>query len=189
MVKIRPLMPVLAVLLIAMLIVQIAVLVVSIPDIQYFMAAGKSIIPPDGKAYYGVQLSWGDDTPAAYTSRLGKAPAVFGDYRSFPLTSTDKQILSQEVDLIAAVHGKLMLTLEPMGGLSTVTDQAAHDLSSVLADYNSRGVDVFVRFAQEMNGSWYPWGQHPMAYVNAFRVVARAVHQQTFRSFMLWGPN
>ncbi len=149
----------------------------------------RVVIPPDGSAYYGVQLSWDVDTPAAYTSRLGKAPLVYGDYRTFPLSSTDKLTLSQEVDEIAAAHGKLMLTLEPWGGLSTVTATAISDLVSALADYNSRGVDVFVRFAQEMNGSWYPWGQHPIAYVSAFRNVAKAVHQGTSKSVMVWGPN
>ncbi len=146
-------------------------------------------IPPDGSAYYGVQLSWDDDTPAAYASRLGKTPVVYGDYRAFPLSSTDKLALSQEVDQIAAVHGKLMLTLEPWGGLSTVTWGPIHDLVSVLANYNSRGVDVFVRFAQEMNGSWYPWCQQPAAYVAAFRKVARNVHLYAPNSVMVWGPN
>jgi len=147
------------------------------------------VIPPDGSAYYGVQLDWSVDSPAAYTSRLGKAPMVYGDYRTFPLSSDDELALSQEVDQIAALHGKLMLTLEPWGGLSTVTLTAVSELVSVLADYNSRGVDVFVRFGQEMNGSWYPWCQHPTAYVKAFRLVATAVHQGAPNSVMVWAPN
>jgi hypothetical protein len=179
----------LALLLVAVLVTLVAGLFISLQQIQQLAADGKSVIPPDGKAYYGVQLSWEKDTPEAYTSRLGKAPAVFGDYRSFPLTSADRQALSREVDQVAAVHGKLMLTLEPREGLSKVTERTAHDLSSTLDGYNSRGVDIFVRFAQEMNGSWYPWGQHPAAYVSTFRVVAKAIHQNTLRSFMVWAPN
>ncbi|HEX9135113.1 MAG TPA: hypothetical protein VF844_22735 [Ktedonobacteraceae bacterium] len=146
-------------------------------------------IPPDGSAFYGVQLSWDDDTPAAYASRLGKTPVVYGDYRTFPLSSTDMLALSQEVDQIAAIRGKLMLTLEPWGGLSTVTWKPIHDLVSALANYNSRGVDVFVRFAQEMNGSWYPWCQQPAAYITAFRKIARNVHLYAPNSVMVWGPN
>ena len=45
-----------------------------------------------------------------------------------------------------------------------------------LATYNSRGVPVLVRFAQEMNGSWYSWSQQPTAYVDAFCLIAAAVH-------------
>src|SRR2546430_17079417 len=62
-------------------------------------------IPPNGYAYYGVQLSWDVDTPAAYASRLGKTPVVYGDFVAFPLNTTDKLAMSQEVDQIAAVHG------------------------------------------------------------------------------------
>ena len=146
-------------------------------------------IPPNGYAYYGVQLSWDVDTPAAYASRLGKTPVVYGDFVAFPLNTTDKLAMSQEVDQIAAVHGKLMLTLEPMGGLNAVTSAAIRDLVTVLANDNARGVDIFVRFAQEMNGSWYPWGQQPTAYVSAFRNVAKAVHQGAPKSAMVWAPN
>ena len=59
----------------------------------------------------------------------------------------------------------LLLTLEPTEGLATVTDEAIDDLVSTLRDANGSGVPVVVRFAHEMNGSWYAWGQHP-AYVS-----------------------
>ena len=175
------------ILVVAMLVLLVAVL--RIPLQNALSERMEVALPPDGKAYYGVQLSWNDDTPAAYTSRLGKAPAVYGDYRNFPLSSADKLVLSKEVRQIVTTHGKLMVTLEPWEGLSKVTPQAAHDLAVTLASYNSLGVDVFVRFAQEMNGSWYPWGQHPTAYINAFRIVARAIHLEAPRTVMVWGPN
>ena len=40
-----------------------------------------------------------------------------------------------------------------------------------------------------MNGSWYPWGQQPEAYVAAFRLVADAVHAGAPASAMVWAPN
>ena len=48
---------------------------------------------------------------------------------------------------------------------------------------------VVVRFAHEMNGSWYPWGQQPAAYVEAFRRVAGAVHTGAPGSAVMWAPN
>ncbi len=48
---------------------------------------------------------------------------------------------------------------------------------------------TFVRFAHEMNGSWYPWSQDPVAYVAAFRRVATAVHDRSPGSAMVWAPN
>ncbi len=47
----------------------------------------------------------------------------------------------------------------------------------------------YVRFAHEMNGSWYRWGQQPLAYVQAFRMVASAVHRYAPGNAMLWSPN
>jgi hypothetical protein len=58
-----------------------------------------------------------------------------------------------------------------------------------MAAINRRGVPVMVRFAQEMNGSWYPWGQQPAAYTRAFRALAKAVHASAKGTAMMWAPN
>jgi hypothetical protein len=54
---------------------------------------------------------------------------------------------------------------------------------------NKDGVPVIVRFAHEMNGSWYPWSQQPQEYVAAFRRMASAVHRHAPGSAMMWAPN
>lgn len=151
--------------------------------------AQRAPIPADGQTYYGVQLSWDVDTPAAYATRLGRAPAVYGDFVTFPLSAADRALLGHKVAEIAAMHGMFMLTVMPNGGLATVTDAAAQTLGRTLAAYNRRGVPVFVRFGHEMNGSWYAWGQQPAAYVRAFRRVARAVHRDAPLSSMVWAPS
>lgn len=51
-----------------------------------------------------------------------------------------------------------------------------------------RGVPILVRYAHEMNGSWYPWGQQPDAYVDSFRRVADAVRSAP-DSEIVWAPN
>ena len=53
-----------------------------------------------------------------------------------------------------------------------MTDAALTELRGTLTRINDSGVPVIVRFAHEMNGSWYPWGQQPTEYVAAFRRVA-----------------
>ncbi len=172
----------------ALLTVLIATLVsaitVSVPN-----AHAAVPVPVDGRTYYGVQLAWEFDSPADYASRLGKSPMVYGEYVPFPLSRETKSSLSRKVDKIAAQRGMLMLTLMPNGGLNTVTPGAIRDLGSVLANYNSRGVKVFVRFGHEMNGSWYAWGQQPSAYKNAFRKVADGVYRRAPDSVMVWAPN
>ena len=67
--------------------------------------------------------------------------------------------------------------------------RAATDLADRLAAYGADGVPTIVRFAHEMNGSWYPWGQDPAAYVATFRLVADTVHAGAPTGGMLWAPN
>jgi len=82
-----------------------------------------------------------------------------------------------------------LVTLEPHDGLDTVTPLAANDLAQLLANYNQGGIPVFVRFAHEMNGSWYPWSQQPTEYIRAFRMLAEAIHRHAPLTAMLWAPN
>jgi hypothetical protein len=91
---------------------------------------------------------------------------------------------------VASVEGIGLLTLEPHGGLETVTTEAAEEVARILHDHwLTSGVPTIVRFAHEMNGSWYPWGQRPEAYVEAFRTVAAAIHELAPASAMAWAPN
>jgi hypothetical protein len=46
-----------------------------------------------------------------------------------------------------------------------------------------------VRFAHEMNGSWYPWGQLPQLYIKTFRRFAQIIKLMTCRTAMVWAPN
>jgi hypothetical protein len=146
-------------------------------------------VPPDGEAYFGVQTQWDVDSPAEYAQRLGRIPAVFGMSAAFPLTGEDRTKLDGAVEQIAVVHAKFFLTLEPQQGLQTVTAATARDLATTIAAWNTKGVDVFVRFGQEMNASWHVWGQKPLEYVSAFRIVADAVHIYAPNAVMVWSPN
>ncbi len=114
---------------------------------------------------------------------------VYGEFVSFPLSTETKSYMLDRVDEVADQGGMLMLTLEPHKGLGTVTADAVDDLGSELAEYNSRGVGVFVRFAHGMNGSWEAWGQQPSDFVSAFRRVANDVHKRAPGSVMVWSPN
>lgn len=160
------------------------------PVLQPLHGAPANVpVPPDGNAYFGAQLNWSADSPAAYTARLGRSPAIYGRFISYPLSASDKKTLGGEVTQIGQQHAMFFLTLEPVGGLQTVNAASASDLASTLATWNEQGVDVFVRFGQEMNGSWYPWGQKPTEYIRAFRTVADAVHRVALKSVMVWSPN
>lgn len=96
--------------------------------------------------------------------------------------------LQDAVDQVRQQGATLLLTLQPTAGLSSVTDASLTDLRKVLTRINDSGVPMIVRFAHEMNGSWYAWGEQPVEYVSTFRRVAAAVHA-TSSSATMWAPN
>ncbi len=146
-------------------------------------------LEPVSGTYFGVNLDWVQDSPSLYNQRLGHRAAVFVQFFQFPLTSSDTSNFDSLIQAVKAQSGMAMITLEPNGGLDQVTPQAAETLAVKLADANRQGVPIFVRFAHEMNGSWYPWSQQPTAYVHAFQIVADAVHRSAPQSVMVWAPN
>jgi hypothetical protein len=150
--------------------------------------AGTELVPGQG-ALFGVNLDLGTKPLAEYSRDLGLRPAVSVSFTGFPYTTQEKTDLRHAVAQIRADGQMMLLTLEPMGGLDVVTAGAAEALADDLAEFNADGVPVIVRFAHEMNGSWYPWSQQPARYITAFRTVAAAVHAHAPGSAMMWAPN
>ncbi|WP_225437199.1 glycoside hydrolase family 26 protein [Arthrobacter sedimenti] len=149
---------------------------------------GRNLAPEDG-TLMGVNLEWGRETLAEYSDKLGERPAVAVTFADFPLGEEDPGLLASAAEQLRQNGGMLLLTLEPTDGLDAVTEDHADELAGMLARFNASGVPVIVRFAHEMNGSWYPWGQQPVQYVAAFRRVADAVHRIAPGSAMMWAPN
>ncbi|PRY36598.1 glycosyl hydrolase family 26 [Geodermatophilus tzadiensis] len=158
------------------------------PPVPCDPTPAAAVVPGDG-VYLGANLDWGSETLAEYAAAAGHAPAVAVSFTGFPLGPDDGRNLDGAVDQLVAQGGLMLLTLEPHDGLAAVTDDAAADLAARLDGYNRRGVPVVVRFAHEMNGSWYAWGQQPAEYVAAFRRVAAAVHAEAPGSATMWAPN
>jgi len=152
--------------------------------------APRSRLEPYRGVYLGVNLDWGNDSAAALTNRLGGSPAVYVQFVHFPMTADDRIYLEAFVDQVAQQGAYALITLEPFDGLGAVTPDVIEDFASRVQFYaDQRGVPVFVRFAHEMNGSWYPWSQQPTAYVRTFRQLADAIHKRTPRAAMIWAPN
>ena len=153
-------------------------------------AAALELVPPEGRAWFGMNLDWGSETIGEVSDRLGATPAVWVQFVRFPLTDSDRGNLAGFFEQVGAAGAQGLLTLEPHDGLAAVTPEAAAELARALdAAWTDHGVATFVRFAHEMNGSWYAWGQQPDAYVDAFRLVADAVHAGSPASAMVWAPN
>ena len=148
------------------------------------------LVPDEGTAWFGMNLDWANDSVGEVSERLGATPSVWVQFVEFPLDDGGRGNLDAFVEQVASVDGIGLITLEPKDGLASVTAEAADELARLLDDYwRTSGVPSIVRFAHEMNGSWYPWGQQPAAYVDAFRIVASAVHALAPASAMAWAPN
>jgi hypothetical protein len=144
--------------------------------------------PKDG-AWLGVSIDWAHDTLTRYAQRLGHHPAVAVTFADMPLRPIDITDVSAAVELAHAQGSDLLLTLEPFKGLSAVDAASIDALVGSLSQWSREGVPIVVRYAHEMNGSWYPWGQQPGAYVRSFDEVAAAVHQHVPGVAMMWAPS
>jgi hypothetical protein len=144
--------------------------------------------PADG-ALFGVNPDWGDRTLGQYANLLGHNPAVAVSFANVPLSAADEENVRAAGEQVRGVGGILLLTLEPQQGLAAVTDTVAADVAALVDDVQQTGAPVIVRFAHEMNGSWYAWGQQPMEYIASFRRVADALRAGAPGSAMMWAPN
>jgi hypothetical protein len=147
-----------------------------------------SVVPTKG-VLFGVNLDWKSETLAEHRANLGHSPAVAVQFTDIPYNRATWEHTKSAVRQVRENGGVLLLTLEPHAGLAAMSQEVIDRLAWDLHDLNTHGVPVIVRFAHEMNGSWYAWGQQPAHYIAVFRAVADAVHRIAPGSSMMWAPN
>jgi hypothetical protein len=148
----------------------------------------EQVIPTDG-VLVGVNPDWENQTLQEYAAAIGRRPAVAVSFADVPLGAADTENILAAGGQVASNGGTLLLTLEPVSGLSAVTPEVADEIATVLASLEDAGTAVIVRFAHEMNGSWYAWGQQPTQYIAAFRTMSEALREGTQSAAMMWAPN
>jgi hypothetical protein len=152
-------------------------------------AAALERLEPGRGCYLGFNLGE-DDTPQTLATRLGLTPAVFVRFYAFPLSSEGWNNLNNFCAQVRDAGAIALVTLEPFGGLSEVTTNVCEDFANFCAAFEAQGIaGIILRFAHEMNGTWYAWGQQPLLYREKFRLLAQAVHARTTRTALLWAPN
>lgn len=137
---------------------------------------------------------------------LGVAPQLVAKFEAFSLRRTlDAQLAQLERDRVS----RFMITWEPWTPVPAAYGTGAQsapqpgyrnvDIASGIQDeYLTRfarslaGFDgtVYLRYAHEMNGYWYPWSTDPRAYVSAWRRMVRifaAAGADNVR--FVWSPN
>ncbi|PVY29979.1 glycoside hydrolase family 26 protein [Williamsia muralis] len=149
----------------------------------------RDALEPDSGVLFGVNPDWQNMTLTEYSDQLGHHPAVTVSFTDFPYDDVARQGLRQAVEQIRDESKIMLLTLEPYDGLQAITPDVVDSFAADLAEFNASGVPVIVRFAHEMNGSWYPWSQQPALYRETFTHIADAVHAAAPVSGMMWAPN
>ncbi|KAA8910095.1 glycoside hydrolase superfamily [Sphaerosporella brunnea] len=151
----------------------------------------SDIVHLDGSVSWGVSLDSASMSIDDYVNALGvtRAPVIINIYFDIEQINIVNNPLNCQIAAARAAGAILMLTVEPWGGLNVVNSTATTQLGQLCRDINDAGMPVLVRFAHEMNGDWYPWGQRPGEYRDAFRAVASAVKAAAPNSAMVWAPN
>jgi hypothetical protein len=146
-------------------------------------------LEPGAGCYIGFSLEPGY-TIYDLGRRLGITPAVYNRYFKFSTSDTDLVPLTEFLEEVRSFHAIAMVTLEPWNGLQSVGESDCLRVAELCESFERAGIGgIFIRFAHEMNGNWYPWSQKPVFYKEKFRLLARIIHARTTRTAMLWSPN
>ena len=172
--------------------ILVLVMLVGLMPSSWAMADGDdglARLEPAQGVYFGVSLRWDQDSLADFRSRLGHGPAVAVRFFCLPLCEGEAETLEAFISQVALQKGTAMLTFEPYQGLAAVTPEVADAIALQISAYNGAGVPIFLRFAHEMNGSWYPWSQSPAEYRATYRMLAEAIRRRAPMTALVWAPN
>ncbi len=151
---------------------------------------GLARLEPALGAYFGANLDLGSDSMGAFNDRLGHDAAVFVQFVDFPMDEGDRGRMASFFQQVARNGAIAVATFEPTIPLWEIDQAMADDLAGFLGSFNDEyGLDILVRFAHEMNGSWYSWSQQPIECRGVWRRIADAVHEGAWRTGMLWAPS
>jgi hypothetical protein len=157
----------------------------------------------DDPAFFGVDVPNADPSLVArFGDQVGCRPKVVNRF-----VKLDSRFSSADLRKMTAQGQEPMISLEPWSWRSKHedVDQPAYRLSTITAgDHDgqlkgiarvlaSYGRPVLLRFAHEMNATWYPWGvgvngNHSSDYVAAWRHVHRVMSAIAPNLRWVWAP-
>ncbi|KAJ3044109.1 hypothetical protein HDV00_003213 [Rhizophlyctis rosea] len=147
--------------------------------------------PPDGKLLFG---AWYDrlknDTPVAINTRVGKPLSMFQSDINITDTLQMPDQFRQQLEA-TNTDAIMYLTVYPFWGFDNVTAAAVGQLADVIGDLTNSGRRVFLRYASEMNGAWFRYGQQPTKFLSSWRQVIPAVRAKAApgKLAVVWAPN
>lgn len=168
--------------------------------------------PPAGKKFVGIMTSSGPTdwtTLDDFVSAVHQQPSVYEFSEGWALDQFDKS----SIDQVAAKGMLPLITWEPWNyadpspAARNDGDQPTYKLTNIIdgkfdkyikmwaVGIKSLGFTVAIRFAQEMNSYWYPWGDMTNGntaseYVQAWRHVHDIFAQEGATNVIwVWSPN
>lgn len=112
---------------------------------------------------------------------LGVTVSTVGIYKQFGLP-TNQYLIEDDLAYIKKAGKILLIAWEPWNpdeGMNQSTDylkeiqEGKYDtyITSFASQVKNFSSPVILRFAHEMNGSWYPWGNRPSEYISAYQRI------------------
>lgn len=126
----------------------------------------------------GAYIPGGDQNPSLiddFDAQMGRQTAMVFSYKEWSQEPFERDQLEGIWD-----HGAVpLVTWEPWGVPLQGIARGRYDgylwnSARAAADWDK---PLMVRFGQEMNGDWFPWGGHPAAYKAAWRHIVRVFHR------------
>jgi len=154
-----------------------------------------------GNVYIGFLPGFGEpkgpNNMTQINAKLPKPLSMMGIYIQLSTSDPNFAQMDAKVDELLqqkALFGgdipALNIAIGPVAGFASVTTAVAKRLGAKMAAINQRGITVHLRYAWEMNGDWYAWGQQPAAFIKSWKLVTNAVRAAgATKTFMLWSPN
>ncbi|KAI9348540.1 glycoside hydrolase superfamily, partial [Obelidium mucronatum] len=145
----------------------------------------------------GMALDWSYEVPTASVAKMnGWAPALYnawldikpGTWGGLGYDNSSFNWFGSEAGRVGAM---LELSLNPqVENITDITPLMMTNFAKMCQFINQfYGVPIFLRWAHEMNGDWYPWGNNPSAFIASFRQFTTIVRQHTNMTAMVWAPN
>jgi hypothetical protein len=152
-------------------------------------------LEPENGIYLG---AWYDrlngDDPTKINTRVGRPMSFFQvDVNVTQTLQADAIDQFERQVRDTRSNAFMMLTVYPYEGFDAVSDAAHRQLVDKIATLSKSGMKVLVRYASEMNGSWFRYGQQPRAFLQNWRKlyddVKTAAGTSRDNIAFLWSPN
>jgi mannan endo-1,4-beta-mannosidase len=164
-------------------------------------SAGK----PLGKtAQWGITIDPADSASqqiAANTTLVGRGADVVNSFFAWDLRPAVQTRLLDNLRSVNLSH-EVMVTWEPAGNVNAqATMNGRNGLAEIASGSADSIIDAFLiqlqsfpgkidlRFAHEMNGSWYPWAGDPSLYKRAWDHLHDRIARVAPRVKMVWSVN